>query len=289
MQKDLVIKLSEFGFTTNQAKVYLNIIESGVISVGKISQNTKLYVQDVYKILPKLEKMGLITKTIDKPVLIKAIPVQQALSHLVNTEKEKAEKRISYLEKNLKELTDSIKDQQFSDLQAEESCFIPLLTAEQIENRANLTFGNATSSCDLVINLDLIQPLMCTFHQNFEQFSKNNANVRIIIEDASDLDYVKKIIEKAFSEHTNISVKLVYKLQSTPYYIIDHEEVWISMEKKNEIGLPCVLWTNGKNIVQFFQECFNEAWKKPNAIKIYPTLDTLTSAPNTIGSLTLGS
>ncbi len=282
MQKDLVMKLSEFGFTTNQAKVYLSIIESGVISVGKISQNTQLYVQDIYKILPKLEKMGLITKTIDKPVMIKAIPVEKALSRLVDTEKEKAEKRIDNLENNLKELTDSIRYQQFSEIQSEESCFIPLMTVKQIKNRADLTFGNATSSCDLVINLDLIQPLMGTFHHNFKQFSKNNANVRIIIEDPSEPDYVKKIIEKAFSEYANISVKLVYKLQSIPYYIIDRGEVWISMEKKTEIGLPCVLWTNGKNIVQFFQECFNEAWKKPNAIKIYPTLDALTSAPNTM-------
>lgn len=95
MADDLLMKLSEFGFTINQAKVYLSIVESGLISVGDISKNTQLYVQDIYKILPKLEKRGLITKTIDKPVLIKAIPVEKALNRLVTVEKSEAKERIS--------------------------------------------------------------------------------------------------------------------------------------------------------------------------------------------------
>jgi sugar-specific transcriptional regulator TrmB len=66
MQEDMVIKLAEFGFTTNQAKVYMSIIKSGSISVVKIAQNTKLHVQDIYKILHKLENMGLITRTVEK-------------------------------------------------------------------------------------------------------------------------------------------------------------------------------------------------------------------------------
>ena len=44
--------------------------------------------------------------------------------------------------------------------------------------------------------------------------------------------------------------------------------------KETEVGLPCVLWTNGKNIVYFFQECFEEAWNKSNAITIHPLLET---------------
>lgn len=270
MQKDLVIKLSEFGFTTNQAKVYLTIIESGETSVAKISRNTQLHVQDIYKILPKLEKMGLITKTLDKPVLIKAIPVDKALNRLVTVEKQKAEKRIGYLENNLKELTDSIRIQQLNEFHDDES-FIPLTTAEQIVNRADLTFGNACYSCDLVVSLDLIKPLMARLNQNFERYTRNHTNVRMIIEDASPFDYVKKVFDKAVPKEAKISAKLVQKTQPVPYYVIDQNEAWISMDKETEAGLPCVLWTNGRHIVQFFQECFNDAWSKPNAVEIYPS------------------
>ncbi len=89
MQEDLVSKLAEFGFTINQAKVYLSVVQNGSITVGEISKISQLHRQDIYKIIPTLEKKGLITRTIDKPVLIGAIPIQKALGHLVATEKEK--------------------------------------------------------------------------------------------------------------------------------------------------------------------------------------------------------
>jgi sugar-specific transcriptional regulator TrmB len=270
VQEDLVIKLSDFGFTTNQAKVYLSIIESGSISVAKIAQNTHLHVQDIYKILPKLEKMGLITKTLEKPVQIKAIPAEKALTHLLSTEKEKAQKRLSYLECNINELMGSIKKAQYSELPDKDSCFVLLVTAKQVKNQAELTFANAISSCDLVVTLDLIKTLMSRLSQNFERFNNSNVKVRLIIESPSPLKDALTSLQNALPKNAKITAKYVYKKQPVPYYVIDRTEVWISMDKETEAGLPCVLWTKGKNIVSFFQECFNEAWEKPNAITIYP-------------------
>jgi hypothetical protein len=40
--------------------------------------------------LPKLEKMGLITKTIHNPFMIEAIPVEKALDSLVSRERKKS-------------------------------------------------------------------------------------------------------------------------------------------------------------------------------------------------------
>ena len=66
-KRDLVKKLGDFGFTANQAKVYFSIVQSGSTYVSRISESTQLHRQDIYKILPKLEKMGLITRTVAKP------------------------------------------------------------------------------------------------------------------------------------------------------------------------------------------------------------------------------
>ena len=99
MQEDLVEKMTNFGFTINQAKVYLSIVQSGKTGVGRISKNTQLHRQDIYKLLPKLEKMGLITRTIDKPFMIEALPVKKALESIILKEKEKADQRITQLGK----------------------------------------------------------------------------------------------------------------------------------------------------------------------------------------------
>jgi sugar-specific transcriptional regulator TrmB len=78
IQEDLAKDLAIFGFTLNQAKVYLTIVRAGSISVGKIAESSKLYRQDIYKILPKLQEKGLITKTLGAPIIVMAIPVKKA-------------------------------------------------------------------------------------------------------------------------------------------------------------------------------------------------------------------
>ena len=106
MQEDLIKELEIFGFTTNQAKAYLAIVRAGSISVSKIAEASKLYRQDIYKILPKLEKKGFITKTLGTPIIIKAVPVKKALKRLVLKERKNAIERITRMEANLAEISE---------------------------------------------------------------------------------------------------------------------------------------------------------------------------------------
>src|SRR4030042_6398097 len=110
MEKDLVKRLTDFGLSVNQAKVYLSIIQSASTSANTISKTTRLHQQDIYKILPKLEEMGLITKTADRPVTIEAIPMEEALSHIVSMEQQKANQRITRLKADLKALVNAIEE-----------------------------------------------------------------------------------------------------------------------------------------------------------------------------------
>ena len=57
---DLLIGL---GLTPNQAKVYQTILKLGNVAVGQIAKSTSVRREDVYKVLPALEKMGLSRKT----------------------------------------------------------------------------------------------------------------------------------------------------------------------------------------------------------------------------------
>lgn len=271
LQEGLGKKLSDFGFTVNQAKVYLCIVQSGSTCVSEISKFTKLHRQDIYKILPKLEKMGLITKTIDKPIMVEAIPVETALIHLFSTEREKANERISRLGANLKELTNTIREQQNTagNIQ-EERRFILLTTDAEIENTANWIFENGRMECDLVMNLELITRLAHRFREHFQTMARRGARIRIMVENLNNEDLVKRTLEKIRPNRGDFVAKLIYKSKSIPYLIIDHKELWVGRKEETESGFPCVLWTNGKNMTQFFDESFKEAWNNRHAISIYP-------------------
>lgn len=271
MEEDLVRKLSDFGFTVNQAKIYLSIAQSGATTVSKIAESTHLHRQDIYKILPKLEKMGLIAKTIDTPFVIEAIPIEKALNNLVSTEREKADERISRLEGSLKELIDAIRKKRAEGAGEQEATrFLLLSTDAEIENMADFSFGNARIGVDMIMNLELITRKMNRFRNHFQTLAKNNARTRLIIETLSNKDLVKRTIEEIRPNTGEFAAKLIHKSSCTPYHIIDHKEVWISREKVTESGFSSVLWTNSENIVKFRIENFEKAWDDPRAISIYP-------------------
>lgn len=71
--------LSDFGLTRNQAKVYIATAQLGLSSVGQISKLSKVRREDVYRVLPKLEKKGLIEKLLGTPTKIRATPIKKPL------------------------------------------------------------------------------------------------------------------------------------------------------------------------------------------------------------------
>jgi sugar-specific transcriptional regulator TrmB len=217
--------------------------------------------------LPILEKKGLIIKTIDKPVLISAVPPEKALNHLLETEKIKISKRVIELELNLKEINLEVSNFPHREKITEDQFLFQLTTDEQIKNRADLTFENAKTSYDLHINMDLLNAVSKILTIRFLQLNKN-VHVRIIIEN-TDKNEVHKIIQTLRIKDRQFELKLKKPSDTISYYVVDGNEIWISLKKKTESGHPAVLWTNDKNMVRFFQENFENNWNNPKLKKFH--------------------
>lgn len=267
MQEDLVTKLASFGFTINQAKVYLSIAQSGKTSVGRIAKTTELHRQDIYKLIPKLEKMGLITKTIDKPFMIEAIPVDKALESYITLERQKAKERISRLENNVKDLVNGIQMQPES---KEEARFTLLTTDEATRNKGRLIFKRARREFQLVATLDMITlPSLRYFHDYIKIIAENNAKTRLLVVSPEDIETVKQTVEKVAPTQGEFVAKCLTKNSCKNYQLIDNKEVWIATQQKTHSGYPCLLWTNDQNIVDAYKEIFKKAWNNTKAQTIY--------------------
>jgi sugar-specific transcriptional regulator TrmB len=269
MQEDLVVKLASFGFTVNQAKVYLSIVQSGKTRVGRISRGTQLHRQDIYKLLPKLEKMGLITKTIDKPFMIEAIPIEKALETLISKEKSKANERISQLENNLKEMVTAI---QMQPEIKEEARFTLLTSDEAIKNRGRLIFKKSKKDFKIVVSMEHItKPALHYFREFLQLIADHNARLELIIVTTEDEEEVEQIVEKIAPGSGQLKVKFINNSVCKNYQVIDNKEVWISTQQKTENGFPCLLWTNDQNIVATYRENFKLTWTHPKASIVNPT------------------
>jgi sugar-specific transcriptional regulator TrmB len=269
MQEDLVVRLASFGFTVNQAKVYLSIVQSGKTRVGRISKDTQLHRQDIYKLLPKLEKMGLITKTIDKPFMIEAIPIDEAFETLISKEKDKANERISHLENDLREMITAI---QMQPEIKEEARFTLLTSDEAIKNRGRIIFKKTRKNFKIVASLEHItKPALHYFREFLQLIADNDARLNLIIVTAEDKEEVKQTVEKIAPINGQLKVKFINNSVCKNYQIIDNKEVWISTQQKTETGFPCLLWTNDINLVATYRENFEMTWKHPKARFVNPT------------------
>jgi sugar-specific transcriptional regulator TrmB len=267
----LVKKLSFFGLTGNQAKVYLAIVEAGSISVGKIAESTKLYRQDIYKILPTLEQKGLATRTLGSPVIIKAIPVRKALTNLVAMRKKAALESISFMETNLNEIANAVsmlyETEANPALKEDEFC---LLTSEnEIMNAADLLFEKAKTECNVVLNVELLRARGLNFLERFQNAVNNGAIIRLVVENPREEEWIATMVERVRPKNGNFSAKMIIAESPKPFIVIDDKTVWISTSKKQEAsGLHCVLWSTGENIVTTYHERFERLWKSKNAVTL---------------------
>jgi len=258
MQEDLVLKMASFGFTVNQAKVYLSIVQSGKTRVGRISKGIQLHRHDIYKLLPKLEKMGLITNTIDRPFMVEAIPIENALETLILKERQRANQKISHMENNLKEIVNAI---QLQPETKEEARFTLYTSDEAIKSRGHLLIKKTKREFKIIISMEHItEPLLHDFRNFLQMIAEKDAKIKLIIVSTNDEEEIRQIVENIAPNKGQFRAKLIYKSICKDYQVVNNKEVWIETQQKTETGRPCLFWTNDLNIVNVYVDNFKRTW-----------------------------
>jgi sugar-specific transcriptional regulator TrmB len=251
--------------------VYLTIVEAGTISAGGIAENTKVYRQDIYKIIPTLEKKGLVTKTMGKPIVIRAIPVEKALKHLVAREEKKSLEKIGCMKKILQEVSSALSQLhgKKGDLANEEINYSLLTEDSEVTNRADMLYENARLECSFVASLEVLTKRADDFRRRFLIATSNGAKIRLIVEAPKRDERTVQILERIRPKMGNLVAKSILSKSPKPFQVFDRKEVWITTaQKRSHSELPCILWSNGRNLVQAYLERFEKLWNSRNAVAI---------------------
>jgi sugar-specific transcriptional regulator TrmB len=267
MKTDLAKELGTFGFTLNQAKVYLSIVQAGSISVSKIAESSKLHRQDIYKILPKLEEKGMITKTLGNPLAVVAIPVETALKNLLSKETKNALERINRMKAELNQISNALSMISGTEAGAvyQEPRYSLLTRESDIKNREDALFEEAKKECNIVSSLELMKMIGPNLFNRFQIAANNGAKIRLLIEATRREKWIKASVEQAKPDTNEFTAKFIISKSPKSFQIIDRKEVWISVSKISPSGIPCVFWTNDENIVFAYLERFEKLWNNPNA------------------------
>ncbi len=249
--------LCDFGLTIYQAKVYLAVVQLGLASVSKISKLSKVRREEVYRTLPNLDKAGLIDRVLGKPLKIRALPVEDALSVLIERKKEDANREISELTAKKNDFMKSFKaNSKRIILEEEKPNFVLISEKETMVKRIASLIKNAEKEIDIVDSRENVTRLAFSYIEPIKKALKNKVKVRIITELPYDEDIIPTALENLFPRNS-FSLKYVENLPSC-YAIVDNKETIIASGATDLTFPRKNLWTNDPSLVGVLQSNFED-------------------------------
>ncbi len=251
---DLLLGL---GLTLNQAKIYLAILKLEKTTVGQVAKFSKVRREDVYRILPALEKMGLIERLMGKPTEVRATPISDALSFLVAEEKNKTDERLSKMRSKVQMLSQKEWKQP---LLGEESIYILIAEKKAILAKTSELINNSEKEVALIADKARIAQVLAHFSDEHKHAIKKGAQIRLIFEGESPDILLKEKVQKLIGS-ASVSVKF-HREPLNHFIMSDDKEALITTSKESGLGESPSLWTNNSNLIGVLRSSFESDWEK---------------------------
>jgi sugar-specific transcriptional regulator TrmB len=251
---DLLLGL---GLTLNQAKVYLAVLKLQKTTIGQVAKLSKVRREDVYRLLPTLEKMGLVERLLGKPTEIRATLISDSLASLVAEEKNKADERLTGMRNMVQKL--SLKDWK-QPPPGEESIYILIAEKKAILAKTAGLIGNSRREVALIADKARIIPVLSQFSDEYKLAIKKGAQVKLLFEGESPDGLLHEKVKKIIGEN---SVHVRFHCEALNHFIMsDDKEALITTSKESGLGESPSLWTNNSNLIGVLRTSFESDWKK---------------------------
>lgn len=262
--------LSDFGLTRNQAKVYMAVAQFGLASVGQISRLSKVRREDVYRILPKLEKIGLVERLLGTPVKVRATSVEGALSILIKHEQDVANQKISSLKARKETFLKHFKPTTMKPKLGEEPNFALLSERDQILGKSLNMLRKVKRELDIVCSRTKLMQLIHNFAQQLKGAAQKHVKIRIISELPEHEDLMPRILEEYVSPGTAVDLRYS-DIPSGHYMIVDLREALMATTTEGNLADNPCLWTSNISLVRMLQGNFESLWHNSMSWEIVET------------------
>jgi sugar-specific transcriptional regulator TrmB len=252
------------GLSPNQAKVYQTILKSGNVTVGMIAKSSSVRREDIYKVLPALEKMGLVEKLLGKPAMIRATPVAGALASLIVDEKVKSDERIASMKAKFRVLSKATWVEPVV-LGEEESRYALIPEGKAVIAKLDSLIAGSKINVFWIGTLKEISHVTSLLDAEIKKAIHNRVEVKVIIEDFKlDESQTKE------AQHTinieSINIRFHHELLNR-FAVFDGREAMISANRKNPSEDTSALWTTDTNLIGVLKGYFETAWSESEELK----------------------
>lgn len=278
-QEKIVKTLTNFGFTKNDATVYIYLAKKGPKKGSEIIKTLKMPKQQLYPIIKNLQRKGIVSSTFERPARFSAVTFDKVIDLFTEAKMEEI-KRIQNNKNQLLSEWESIhikeneeKIDKFAVLEGRKFIYSKIRQmAQEAKNKFCVVFPLSTLiRLDKYGVFDAVVPKIGTSNVNYcfitDSAAPNTIPQESIYERRSDIKFSVRV------RNPNFGLKLFPNL-----VIKDNEEILLFIKPR----IPNAtleadensLWTNCKSIIDSFQCVFDDLWKNSATVEEAKNIET---------------
>jgi len=248
--------LTQLGLTVNQARVYLAIVDHGATSAKEISRISKITQQDIYRVMPPLQKLGLVEKLVASPSLFKAISPEQALSILL----ERKEKENSVLHEKALKLIEKLKQSATNAINEGNASQFSIISGKKtILMKSKKAVDNACVSICILTSWENSAKSANYFSAIAKQALNKGVKIRFILCLPAEEAALFLRMTRRFMEDSRFEVKFNFTEKTIMFSVFDEKEVFF-LTQPGSLGDVPILWSNNPSFIHFAQNYFEMLW-----------------------------
>jgi len=269
--QEMAEELATFGLTTNQAKVYVTLVSVELASASEIARTAGIRREEVYRIICELEKIGIVTRKIDKPQKFSAFPPEDATLILIKSKLSKAAKEIDVLDAKRNMIVSNLK--KFELLPTKVATSIDKIPAsENLYARVISMIKRAKKNIDAILPYKSVlqmywaqenQKSDIVKHRTEETKNREPTKVRIITENNNHINQ-SNLIEQLNQLKYELSLKYVEQVPFSAFMVDDAEALWGRFDLRDDEAHN--LWTNDQVQVTILKTAFENLWKDAHSL-----------------------
>lgn len=250
--------------TKNQAKTYIALVALGVASVSEIAAQSKIRREEVYRIIPDLEKFGIVTRQLDAPRKFSALEPETAIQLLIKNRMRTMKEEIDKLEQNQVELIYQLKTIELP-VQKENYSIDVIAQQDKILMKLMEMTNNAKQQINVIASIRELKTAYMNRPKEFRERLLKKVKFRIITENPEQDALVKEILKSSETSNNRIELKRIKKIPFKLLIVDDKEAIWGETQHENEN--PMNLWTNNPTQIAILKMSFESLWQTS---QVYP-------------------
>ncbi len=260
LNEDLFI-LNELGLSASQAKIYLSIVKSGVLTVHEASKHSGVARPHVYRILAELSEMGLVIKVLNQPERFQAIPLEECITAFIHRRLEDT----ANLQQRAKRLLQNFKTNQSLEIPDENQQFMLIPKKDAVYAKAEKMVKNVRESIDFLCLTRRMIAWLSNSSSDLEEALTRKVHCRVIMPKPEPSVDLRQTMKKLLS-YKNFSLKIIRNEPKFGFSIWDSKEILMTTSPVDSPTPATSLWSNNVSIVELCKEQFDCMWKKAKEV-----------------------